>query len=316
MSRTTDNLIEKSDEINHERTLQIQEQEQMAELTNAIVIDVEKLVRDSSELVSLPEIYLKIRQLMDDLDSGLDDFAQVVNTDPALAATVLKVVNSAYYGLSGQVTEISRALNLIGIGQLHDLVLTVSAVGSLDLSNDIEALRVFWKRSIYCGVLSKLLGEHCDLDDAETLFIVGLLHEIGRLLLFIQYPEESRQAVHVAQTNNQPLTDIERKMFGADFATIGQILMAEWKLPHKIQSITGSQLEPGNATEYIFESNIVNIAHRASANNFSGADSFQYPIDKDILATINITDEDMASLCSQASDISQEMERMIFGNKK
>ncbi|MFW5451373.1 MAG: HDOD domain-containing protein [Methylophagaceae bacterium] len=282
---------------------------------NSMAIDVEALVNDVSVLVSLPEVYLKIRELMDDLDSRLDDFSLVINTDPALAATVLKVVNSAYYGLSGQVTEISRALNLIGIGQLHDLALTISAVGSLELSNDVEAVTVFWKRSIFCGMFSKLLGEHLGLKNAETLFIAGLLHEIGRLILFIKYPEESKQAISFARANNQSLTEIELEIFGTDFGKIGQVLMAQWKLPHKIQNIIGYQLDPSAATEYTLETNIIHFAHKASVNNFSNADSFQYLIDTDMLATLRITSEDMSSLCAQASDISQEMERMIFGSE-
>ena len=310
MNANADNTLELEAFINKTNELVSQQE---VYLTETLVINTEQLVSEISDLVSLPEIYLKIRELMDDPDSCLDDFAAVVNTDPALVASVLKIVNSAFFGFAGQIDNINRALNLIGIGQLHDLVLSLSAVSSLDLPNDIEKLSIFWQRSIYCGVLSRLLAKKLHLPDAESLFVIGLLHEIGRLILFLKYPKESKLAVHQAQSENLSLTNVERITFGTDYGEIGQALMAEWNLPNKFECIIGYHLEPCNATEYVIETSIVHIAHIAAANKFPGADSYQYEMNPEILAQLTTSEEEMNDLFTEADQIAIEMERMILG---
>lgn len=282
-------------------------------LTDSVVIDIDELVSEISNLISLPEVYLKIRELMNDPDSCLDDFAVVVNTDPGLLASVLKIVNSAFFGFTGQIDNINRALNLIGIGQLHELVLSLSAVDALNLSNDIETLQLFWQRSIYCGVLSRLLAEKLKLDDAEGLFVIGLLHEIGRLILFHKYPQESKLTVNQAQTENRSLLDVERNNFDTDYGKVGQALMAEWNLPLKFQCITGHHVEPDKATEFILETTIVNIAHQIAVNKFPGADGFQYLIAEESLAILKTTEEEMNDLYEEANNTSREIEKLILG---
>ena len=287
--------------------------EQDVFLTNAVVVDVQKLVGEVSELVSMPEIYLKIRELMGDPESRLNDFALVVNTDPGLTASVLKIVNSAFYGLSRKIESINRALNLLGIGQLHDLVLSLSTINNLEIPNEIEALSLFWRRSIFCGVLSKLIAKKLHLQNAESLFIVGLLHEIGRLVLFLKYPKEASLAVFQAEKENLSLTTVEKTMFGTDYGKIGQALMEEWNLPLKFQNITKYHTEPDNATEYRLETAILHIAHQVAVNQFPGADRFQYLLDQDILAQIKISAEEMDDLCAEANNIRLEMEKAILG---
>jgi HD-like signal output (HDOD) protein len=99
--------------------------------------DIEQKIEEITGLISLPEIYLKVRRLMDDETSEIDDFAQVIIVDPNLSTRVLKIVNSAYFGFQEPVDSITRAINMIGIGQLHNMVLGVAAISSLDLPNDI-----------------------------------------------------------------------------------------------------------------------------------------------------------------------------------
>ncbi|MFW5425911.1 MAG: HDOD domain-containing protein [Methylophagaceae bacterium] len=277
-------------------------------------INIEKLVSEISGLVSLPDIYMKIRSLIDDPSSDLDDFAPVVTVDPALTASVLRIVNSAFFGFPGKIDNLNRALNLIGIGQLHDLVLSLSAVEALELPNEIEPLKVFWKRSIFSGSLAKLLAKNCKLADAESLFVIGLLHEIGHLVLFTKYAEQCKSAVIQAQDEDLPLVDAERAIFGTDYAKIGQALMSAWNLPHKFHCVTGGHCEPNKALEYVQDTMIVHIAHKAAVNRYPGADSYQYEFEQEELDAIKINEDDLNLLCQEAHDISLEMEKVILGD--
>lgn len=282
-------------------------------ITDSVVIDVESLIGEITDLISLPEVYLRIRELMDDPNSCLEDFSAVVSTDPALIASVLKIVNSAFFGFTGQIDNITRALNLIGTGPLHDLVLSLSALDSLDLSNDVEAMKLFWKRNIYCGAISRLIAEKLRLQNSESLFVVGLLHEIGRLVLFQKYPQQSRQNMIQAKTDHLPLSEVEKITFGTDYALIGQALMAEWNLPYKFQCITGHHPNPEKATEYIDETTIIYVAHHIAANKFTDSESFQFVIEAEKLAALKISTDELDTLCIEADSISLGIEKVILG---
>ena len=145
--------------------------------------EIEQALQEVTELISLPEVYLKVRQLMDDPASDIYDFGEVISVDPNLSTRVLKVVNSAYFGFPKPIDSIARAVNMIGIGLLHNMVLGISAVSCIALPNEFVPLKTFWRKSLYCGVLARLLAEKMALDKSEHLFIAGLLHEIGHLVL-------------------------------------------------------------------------------------------------------------------------------------
>ena len=166
-------------------------------------------------LISLPEVYLKISKLMDDPLSDVDDFADVIKFDPNLTATVLKVVNSAFYGFSGQVDSIHRAVGMIGIGQLHILALSISAISALDALNypaDIVPLKTFWRCSLFTGVLSRQLALQLQIRNSEHLFVTGLLHEIGHLVLYTRFPDLARQARQLMQNSKIPIHEAEQQI--------------------------------------------------------------------------------------------------------
>jgi len=145
--------------------------------------DIEQKIQEITGLISLPEIYLKVRRLMDDKSSDIDDFAQVIIVDPNLSTRVLKMVNSAYFGFPEPVDSITRAINMIGIQQLHNMVLGVAAIASLDLPNDILPLKPFWHNSLYTGVLSQQMAGRLQRPRSDRMFMAGLLHEVGHLVL-------------------------------------------------------------------------------------------------------------------------------------
>ena len=165
--------------------------------------EIEKELEQITGLISLPEIYLKLRRVMEDETSDIDDFANVIIIDPNLSSRVLKMVNSAYFGFEEPVDSITRAINMIGITQLHNLALGASAISSLDLPNDILPLKPFWHASLYCGVLTQQLGARLGIERSDRLFIGGLLHEIGHLVLCARLPDYARETIRVRRRSEQ-----------------------------------------------------------------------------------------------------------------
>jgi HD-like signal output (HDOD) protein len=285
-------------------------------MTQLAIPTFEQQLDDVSELISLPEIYLKISRLMNDPTTNVDDFAEVIQFDPNLSATVLKVVNSAFYGFSGQIDNIARAINMIGIGQLHIIALSVSAFSALNVLNypdDIIPLKTFWRSSLFTGVLARQLALQLEIKQPERLFVVGLLHEIGHLVLYTKFPDLARLAIRNAQQNQQPIHQSELQLLGYHYASIGSELMARWNLPTIFQTLARLQPTPSEATSDKIETAILHIAHGYAHKQFVTSDKeLEELIEDDAWAQAKLSTEDVDKLFDEVSRMSAHMETIIL----
>ena len=275
--------------------------------------EIEQRLREVTELISLPEVYLKVRRLMDDPHSDIYDFAEVISVDPNLSARVLKVVNSAYFGFPEPVENISRAVNMIGIGQLHNMVLGISAISSLKLPNDIMPLDLFWRASLFSGVLARLLAKRILPGNSEHLFIAGLLHEIGHLVLYSKFPLRAIAAQKLAENHGKLIHEAEMDVIGCHYGDIGAMLMSNWKLSDTLQSLTRHQPVPANAGELKIEATLMHIAHACAQIEASGnrvaADT---PFDAELQALTGLSQEELENSLDEARSISADMEKVIL----
>jgi HD-like signal output (HDOD) protein len=276
--------------------------------------NLDMLIKSTTGLISLPEIYLKIRGLMNDQTSVLDDFAIVVNGDANLAARVLKIVNSSFYGFPGQISSIARALNFIGITQLHDLVLSVSTIKAIKLPSEVIDLHKFWQRSIYCGVFAKCFAKKLKIRDRESFFVIGLLHEIGRLALALNYPDEFQQARQQSTQNNLPLYKVEMDDFGFHYGHVGQALMKEWKLPTNFQEITGHHPDLLSAQQFITETAIIHLAHLYAYAEETEQQSEQISllVNPSVWKILDMPAEKIQDIVTETRQLSKEMEQLIL----
>jgi HD-like signal output (HDOD) protein len=275
--------------------------------------DIQQKLQEVTELISLPEVYLKVRQLMDDPAADIYDFAEVISVDPNLSTRVLKVVNSAYFGFPEPVESIPRAINMIGIGPLHNMVLGISAISSLALPNDIMPLNTFWRASLFSGVLARLLAENLKLSKSDHLFIAGLLHEIGHLVLYSKFPLQAVAAQKIAEEQGQAIHEAEMQIMGHHYGDIGAMLMANWNLPDNLQALTRFQPTPQAATQDRIETALVNLAHVcAHSMTTENRDSADKEADAEVLAIIGLTQAELEFSMDEARSISADMEKVIL----
>ena len=221
----------------------------------------ETLVKESMDLISLPDVYIRLRSVINSPDYAMSDVAQVIVHDPAVTSRLLKLVNSAYFGLPNTIDTMTHAVNMLGAQQVHDLVLSTVVVDSFSgFSNEQFNIYDFWYKSVYCAVTARLLAYNCKDLDTERPFIEGLLHDVGHMLMYQFMPDESLAAAEVASSSLQPLYLAEREALGFDYADIGARLMNEWKLPASLQEVTRCQNEPEQSSEYQLETCILHIA--------------------------------------------------------
>ena len=270
-------------------------------------------LQEVTQLITLPEVYHKVRQLMDDEASDIDDFAEVISLDPNLSISVLKMVNSAYFGFPEEVVSVSQAINMIGIGQLHSMALGLSAISSLNLPNDLFPLKPFWSFSLYTGVLCRLLAKQLKIRPNEPLFVMGLLHEVGHLIFYAKFPDQAKLAVHIAETEQLPIHEAERRVLGLHYGDIGSMLMMNWGLATEYQTVTRYQPEPQTATSNIVETSLLHIAHGYAHQKVSAGDvSADSLINAKAWELTGLSPEDVDNLLEMAETISSEMERIIY----
>ena len=193
---------------------------------------IDKLTDGVRDLIPLPKAYLRIQQLVNDPDSSLTDITEVIVHDPGLTSRILRIANSAYMALATKVDTVSRAVQVLGLNQVHDLALAGAAVGSLlNLKSDAIDVHDFWRRSVYAAVVGRAFAKRSSVSAPERAFVCGLLHDIGNLLLAYKMPDVYSELFELAVQNDQPLATVQLKELGFDYAEVGAALLEKWQLP-------------------------------------------------------------------------------------
>ncbi len=277
------------------------------------------LVKESIELISLPDVYIRLRDVISSPNSSMSDVAQIIAHDPAITARLLKLVNSSFFGLVSKVDTMTRAINLLGTQQVHDLVLATVVVDSFSgFVNESLNIYDFWFNGVYCAVTARLLAYHCKNIDTERPFIAGLLHNIGHLVSYQIMPDESCAAHDIAQQKNIELYKAEREVFGFDYAEVGAELMREWNLPLSLQEITEFHIEPEKSSDFKLETNLVHIASIITHNSI-----FKIPVTPETLAindncwkTTGLSVDDMADIKSEVDKQVSMVMSLLFTHTK
>ncbi len=223
---------------------------------------LDELLNGVDQLLSLPEAVMRANELLDSEHATIEEIAEVISHDPALSAQLLKLVNSAFYGFPGSVDTVSRAIGLIGTDELRSMIMASSATSIFNaVSPDLIDMNTFWHRSVFCGLVARRLAVISGISrKGEVQFLTGLLHEVGRLVIFNQLPEKAEMILSKAKQANCPLEDMEEVFLGFSSAAIGAKLLENWRLPTVISTPIRHQCKPKNALEHQAETELLYLA--------------------------------------------------------
>ena len=222
-------------------------------------------VEQASEIFVLSDSFIRIRELIDDEASTIDDISEVILLDPALAATVLKLANSPFFSYPGKIDTISKAVLVLGITEVYNLVIaffTTEAFKNIEANQDY--LDDFWMQSVDCALLMKFLGTSLGIVHAERLFILGLLHNLGELIVH-QITKEKQQACDSSDIALLPWIKQE-DILGFTFGECSAELLKEWQLPYSIFSPIRDQ-NIDDISQYNPETQLLYIAKRVMCKN-------------------------------------------------
>ncbi len=198
--------------------------------------DPKKLIRNNIKLPSLPTIFHKINEAINDPRCSATHIANIISNDSSLSARLLQLVNSAFYSFPSKIDTISRAVAIIGTKQLSTLSLGTCALSIFkDVPSDLIDMKSFWKHSIACGVIARILSSYKNDTITERFFVGGLLHDIGRLILFTCIPDLSKKALVTSKETHRLLYQAEEDCMGFNHTRIGSLLMKEWRLPAALE---------------------------------------------------------------------------------
>ena len=177
-----------------------------------MTISLERMVRGAAEVSSLPELYSKLDEAINAPNSSFSMISDIISEDTGLTARLLRISNSALYGFPSKIETVQRAMSIIGTKQIRELVLATSVINVFkSMSNDMVSMESFWRHSIACGIAARLLATIRREHNVERFFVLGLLHDVGRLLMFAKAPQESADAVGLADRNGILLFQAEKQ---------------------------------------------------------------------------------------------------------
>ncbi len=211
---------------------------------------VTKAINEISHIATLPEVTLRIVELVEDPTSTAQDLHNVISNDPALCSRILKVVNSSFYGLPGQIGSINRAIVLLGLNAVKNIAISAS-LAKLFRSGQLcptFSARDLWMHSVGTAAAAKLIADTLDFGAPDEAFLAGLLHDIG-IMVELQYDRNKLiEAVNeVGMQDGVPTKDmleVEMGVFGATHQHFGMGLCEKWKFPASFSSVCGHHHHP------------------------------------------------------------------------
>ncbi len=244
------------------------------------------LVQDVSKLVSLPDVYYRLESLIEQPDSSMADFAKLLSSEPDICARLLSIANSAFYSFPASIESIDRAVQIIGIRQIRELVLATSVVKSFNqVPLGMVNMKLFWEHSVAVGVLAKSIAHYCKLSQVERFYVSGLLHDIGRLVFYLKLPGVMHDLLIQREAKEEFLFVLEKEALGYTHAEAGGCLLQNWRVPDSIYEPVMYHHYLDETSDYLQVAAAVHIADVWVNNHHMGSSGERYELNINPLAT-------------------------------
>ncbi|MFH0926076.1 MAG: HDOD domain-containing protein [bacterium] len=225
---------------------------------------IKALTRNITSLPTLPTILAQVMELLNDPNSSVVKIGNVISADPPSAARIIRLINSAYYGIRQNIPNIHQAIILLGINTVKDLLLGCHIFNAFPNNKGSFDRQKFWEHSISCGVASKMMGKRYHFHIKGDLFVVGLLHDIGKIIIDQYLHSQLEQINEVMKKNNVLGFEAEKIVLGVDHSHIGKWLAESWNLPTHVKISISLHHNPSLVSGNDILPTIVHIANYLS----------------------------------------------------
>lgn len=257
--------------------------------TEVKVMTPQELVIDIDNLVSLPDVCIKVSRLIDAPNYSAATLGDIISQDTDLSARLLRLVNSAFFNLKCPVETISRAITVIGTSEIRDLVMATTAARVFTgIPGDLVDMTEYWRYSITTGVIAGELAKQCNVLHSERLFVMGILHDIGRLVIYLKLPQKARDVLLITGGDDTLLSDAETDVIGFTHMDVGGALLRQWKLPERIVSVVAHHHRPASTQVFQLETTILHLATLLASADINGPE-WEQAIEMTHAFTWNVT---------------------------
>ena len=225
---------------------------------------ITRIVEDVDNLPSLPSIVLKLIDVVNSSDSSADDAAVLIEKDPALTSKMIRLANSAFYGIPRSISSVTSAVVVLGFNTIRSLVLSASVAKIFEGKHSLDMDR-FWKHSVVTAMTSKMIVRHLmkvRMMDPESAFCAGVLHDIGKLIFSQYMPDDYAAVCNYAKEHKVPLIEAEDKCLGINHAMVGKVLADKWSLPLDLEYTIVHHHDPDDIIDSK-TAHLANVVHLA-----------------------------------------------------
>ncbi len=211
-----------------------------------------RLLENLKELPTLPTVVAQLMMTLNEPTSSARDLERLVANDQAIAARLLKLANSAFYGLPGKVASLNRAITLLGFNTVRSLVLTIGVVDKFGGPSGGKYFDrgEFWEHSLSVAMVAKLLGARDPAFSPDEAHLAGLLHDIGKVIMDSFMPTKFQEAMQLVKEQDMNPLDAESSLLGLSHDEVGAIAAGEWRFPEFLREVIAYHHHPEKSTQF------------------------------------------------------------------
>jgi HD-like signal output (HDOD) protein len=214
-----------------------------------------------ASLGSYAPVLEEIALALESPQCNLVTLGDAIEKDPDLTGRLLRLSNSSFYGFSTRLATVTEAISLIGVQQVQDLILASSIVEQFaGVSDEFVSMESFWRHSLACGIGARMLAMERRLPNADRFFVAGLLHDVGRLVLFARAPQAAQQIFELYRREHLLLRDAEIRVLGYDHQQIAEVLLQLWNLPANLVQAVAHHHQPSASQIAREEAAVVHVS--------------------------------------------------------
>ncbi|MBT8374691.1 MAG: HDOD domain-containing protein [Deltaproteobacteria bacterium] len=237
--------------------------------------EILKKLDSIKDIPTLPTIVFELNELLQDANTPITDISDIIEKDQAMSLRVLKLVNSAFYGIHKEVDDIGNAIVLLGFNTVRNAIVSLSVINSFSGLKGLEGFEIsdFWKHSLAVAVVSKGLAEKTKIASSDSCFVGGLLHDIGKVILAQYFQDLFEKVWTAAKKENLSFYEAEKKEISIDHTIIGAHLATNWELPESFIDVIRWHHDVKNDAEskkmilVIYLSNIIVNSYNADPDS-------------------------------------------------
>lgn len=262
-------------------------------------------VENISTVPTVPSVLKQLSTIIENPKISLNEISHFVSKDPALTTKILQMVNSALYGFPGRISSVNHAVMLLGLNVVKGLLLSVSVFEIMH-----KAMIGLREHSIGVAIASKVIAQKKGIKEPEEVFVAGLLHDVGKVILILMYPDEYDKAVKESETSAIAIFDAERDHFSETHAAVAGWLSEKWHFPKKLCDCLANHHRPQVSTLAPLETSIVHMADilvKARGIGYSG-DYLVPELNPKAHEILNLTEADLREVLKELEDSVEQTE--------